>query len=483
MSEFVHRGVVEGFYGPPYRHADRLWLIERLGAWGMNRYVYAPKDDPLHRAQWRTPYEPQVLREFAELVERGQAAGVEVGFAVSPGLSIEYAAAADVAALQAKFRGFRALGARFFCLALDDVPTTLLHSGDQAHFGSLGAAHVALAHAVAEAVGDAATLWVVPTDYVGVGATDYLERLGRELAPAIEVGWTGRTVVSPTITAAEAARRAATLRRRLLVWDNVPVADGPMRPMLHLGPYVGRDPGLAEHVSGVLLNPMAQAHASAVALRTAADYLRDPCGYDPQRAWHAALAEIGQGAPSAFAVFAAAHRFSALLPDDRDPELEAAVTAVRAALAAQTDASAGLGELRRLVDARVAAAEVLRADLTDRGLAEEIEPWLASHRSESERLAAAVDLLETLCADTAALQQVFGLFRLEGMLTRIPPAAVASYGPRRVLYPQLASLRDEAAAFGADPALFLDRCLADELVELAETLALERLGARRGVGS
>ena len=91
MAEFVHRGIIEGFYGPPYSHADRLWLIERLGAWGMNRYVYAPKDDPLHRAQWRAPYAAAVLREFAELIERGRAVGVEVGFAVSPGLTIEYA--------------------------------------------------------------------------------------------------------------------------------------------------------------------------------------------------------------------------------------------------------------------------------------------------------------------------------------------------------------------------------------------------------
>ena len=182
---------------------------------------------------------------------------------MSPGLTIEYASADDVRALQAKFRSFADLGARFFCLALDDVPTTLLHHGDQTRFGSLGAAHVHLAHAIAEALGADAMLWLVPTDYVGTKPTDYLETLGSELAPSIEVGWTGRTVLSPTIPIDEAAQRAATLRRRLLVWDNVPVADGPMRPMLHLGPYVGRDRGLSEHVSGFLLNPMAQARATS----------------------------------------------------------------------------------------------------------------------------------------------------------------------------------------------------------------------------
>jgi hyaluronoglucosaminidase len=480
MSDFIHRGVIEGFYGPPYSHADRLWLIERLGAWGMNRYVYAPKDDPLHRAQWRTPYASSTMDEFAALVQRGQSAGVEVGFAISPGLTIEYASAADLRALQSKFLSFHALGARFFCLALDDVPTVLMHAGDQARFGSLATAHVHLAQAVADALGAESTLWLVPTDYVGVEPTDYLEVLGCELAPSIEIGWTGRTVLSPTITAAEAARRAATLRRRLLVWDNIPVADGPMRPMLHLGPYAGRDAALAEHVSGFMLNPMVQARPSGIALRTAADYMRAPHAYDREASWRAALAELGEGAVEAFAVFAAAHRFSPQLPDDRDPDVETALAALRSALDGRGESGTVLAELRRLIDARVVAAETLRAGLVDRKLAEQIEPWLAAHHSESERMAAALDLLEVLCADAAPMQQVFALFRLEGMLTRIAPAAVASYGPRRVLYPQLGSMRDDGAAFGTDPALILDRCLADELVALAERMALARLSAPPG---
>lgn len=477
MSEFVHRGVIEGFYGSPYAHVDRLWLIERLGAWGMNRYVYAPKDDPLHRARWREPYDADAVRQFAELVECGQRVGVEVGFAISPGLTIEYASADDLRALQAKFRGFRELGARFFSLALDDVPTSLLHTGDQARFGTLAAAHVHVAHAVAEALGDEATLWLVPTDYVGTAPTDYLEEMGATLAPSIEVGWTGRTVLSPTIRAAEAAARAATLRRPLLLWDNVPVADGPMRPMLHLGPYRGREPGLAAHASGVLLNPMVQARGSGLALRTAADYLRDPAGYDPERSWQAALDELGAGATEAFALFAAAHRFCPTAAE-RDPALEAVVSELRAGLEVGADVGAPLAELRSQIDRRVLVAETLRAELADRRLADEIEPWLAAHRSESERIAAAVDLLESFCTGSHPMQQVFAFFRLEGMLTRLPLPPVASYGPRRVLYPQLGSMRDDGAAFGEDVALYRDCNLADEVVRLAERVALQRLGGQ-----
>lgn len=471
---FAHRGVIEGYYGPPYSHAERLWLIERMGAWGMNRYIYAPKDDPLHRAEWRAPYGAAALREFAELVERGAAVGVDVGFAISPGLTIEYGSADDIRALQAKFRSFKALGARLFSLALDDVPTSLLHAGDEARFGSLADAHVALTHAVAESLGDA-LLWMVPTDYVGTEPTAYLETLGTGLDPAIEVGWTGRTVLSPTISAAEAAARAATLRRKLLVWDNVPVTDGPMRPMLHLGPYAGRAVELTAHVSGFMLNPMVQAHASGMAIATAAAFLRDPRGYDAEEAWVAALAELGAGAAEAFALFAAAHRFSPSHPDDRDRALEALVSAARQALTVGQGAAAAVMALQEALRQRVDAAETLRAGLDDRELVGEIEPWLISHRAESERMLAAADLLEVFSAEAAPMQRVFAFFRLEGMLTRIVPVATASYGPRRVLYPQLTAMRDDRAGFGADQSLFVDRCLADELVRFAEAIALAQL--------
>jgi hyaluronoglucosaminidase len=95
--EFVHRGVVEGFYGPPWSQADRLWMIERLGRWGMNRYVHAPKNDPLHRDRWREPYPAPLAREFAALLEHGAKHGVSAAFALSPGLSIRYSSNEDVA--------------------------------------------------------------------------------------------------------------------------------------------------------------------------------------------------------------------------------------------------------------------------------------------------------------------------------------------------------------------------------------------------
>jgi hyaluronoglucosaminidase len=473
---FEQRGVIEGFYGTPWSHEDRLWVVERIGGWGMNRYVYAPKEDPLHRERWREPYPSQTLARFRELVERGARAGVEVGFAVSPGLSIRYASGDDRAALAQKLSGFRELGARHFTLSLDDVPSELSHAEDRRAFASLAEAHAALAHELLGALGEGARLCLVPTDYLGVEPTDYLETLGTSLDPAVGVGWTGRTIVSPTIERAEAARRAATLRRRpLVVWDNTPVSDGPMRALLHLGPYVGRAPELPESVSGILLNPMEHARASAITLRTAAAYLAAPASYDPEKAWSEAIEELAEGAAGAFDTFARAHRFSALAPDDRDRELEAALCQLRRALERERDAAASLAELEALLAERRSAAERIREGLRDRRLATEIEPWLVSHARETRRIEAALGCLNTLLGDATRSAQTFAFMGMEARLARETDNGKASYGPRRVLYPQLGSMREDAMGFGRDPALFVDRCLADEFVALAEKLALTRL--------
>ena len=73
---FGIRGVVEGFYGTPWTHADRLEMIRFIGARGMNRFVYSPKDDPFLRREWAEPYGPEALADLAELVSAGAAVGV-----------------------------------------------------------------------------------------------------------------------------------------------------------------------------------------------------------------------------------------------------------------------------------------------------------------------------------------------------------------------------------------------------------------------
>jgi len=49
-------GVIEGFYGQPWSQAERFELFDWMADWGLNTYLYAPKDDLKHRAIWREAY-------------------------------------------------------------------------------------------------------------------------------------------------------------------------------------------------------------------------------------------------------------------------------------------------------------------------------------------------------------------------------------------------------------------------------------------
>jgi len=473
MSRFRYRGWVEGFYGPPWSHEDRLWMLERSGGWGMNRYVYAPKDDPFHRERWREPYPEPTRKEFRELVERGREHGVEVGFALSPGLSITYSDPEDRGALLSKLSDWVELGASLLVLAVDDVPTRLAHAADAEAYESLAEAHVDVTKWLRDALPSQVDLWLVPTEYLGYSACEYLEVLGRGVPAEIEIGWTGRTVLSPTIEVHEARERALSLKRNPWIWDNLPVADGPMRHMLHLAPYLGRDADLHEHVSGILLNPMKHARASAITLYTACAYMREPEAFDPEEAWATAVDELFEGAPAAGQLFAAAHRFAPQNPDDRDRELERIFMEIETLLFEGANIAPAVAELRTAVERRSGAGPQIREHAADRRLVAELEPWLESHEAETRRIQIALDALETLLDPQAsAADQVHAYVRMEGRLTRVPPLHGVSYGPRRVLYPQLASMREEDMAFTEDPLLLMNRSLADEIVNFVAELAI-----------
>ena len=96
---FAVRGVIEGFYGRPWTQAQRLEMVGFLAARGMNTFVYAPKDDPLLRRDWRRPFGEHEHHDLAELRQACTEAGLRLLVCVSPGLTIRYADPGDVAVL------------------------------------------------------------------------------------------------------------------------------------------------------------------------------------------------------------------------------------------------------------------------------------------------------------------------------------------------------------------------------------------------
>ena len=74
-----YRGSIEGFYGTPWSHADRLDHLDYLGAHRMN-IPYAPRT-PCTRERGATGHK---LAELGQLIERSLRNKVDFTFALSP---------------------------------------------------------------------------------------------------------------------------------------------------------------------------------------------------------------------------------------------------------------------------------------------------------------------------------------------------------------------------------------------------------------
>nr|WP_078510511.1 beta-N-acetylglucosaminidase domain-containing protein [Streptomyces himastatinicus] len=389
------RGVIEGFYGSPWTHAERMDQLAFYGDVKMNTYVYAPKDDPYHREKWREPYPADKLAQLGELVRQAIGHHVRFTFALSPGNSLCYSDPAEFTALQAKLGALYDLGVRSFSVPLDDISYTRWNcAADRAAYGepsqrAAGEAQADLLNRVQKEFLDTregtAPLQTVPTEYGDVTDTAYKKALRERLDPRVEVMWTGTDVVPPRITVADATRAAGVWGRKVFVWDNYPVNDyGQAEGRLLLAPYDARESGLHQQLSGLVLNPMNQAAASKVALFGGADFAWNDTAYDPDRTWRTAAAYLAGDDPDAATVSALLAFFDTqhLAPTFGDEPWQPQAPELAARLARfRTDWDAGrqraaLNALRPSAALLATAPATIRADVADRGFVADSAPWL-----------------------------------------------------------------------------------------------------------
>lgn len=283
-------GVVEGFYGNPWTHNERLDMIRFMGDVGMNTYFYAPKDDPYHRRNWRESYTGEHLERFQELVRVASDADIRLYYAISPGLSIRYSDPADYIALREKLFSMNVLGVEHFALFLDDVPEYLQHDADRSVYANLAEAHVSLINQLyADLKTIGADLVVCPTTYTDAwGDREYVRILGEGIPTEIPLFWTGTDVAIGQITDAEALNWGNLMSRKPLIWDNFPVNDFEVwRPII--GPITGREAALAKTTTGLIANPMDKPYLSMIPLYTVAEFGRKPFAYDEKKSWQNAI--------------------------------------------------------------------------------------------------------------------------------------------------------------------------------------------------
>jgi protein O-GlcNAcase/histone acetyltransferase len=290
-------GAIEGFYGKPWSIAERFELFDRMSEWGLNTYLYAPKDDLHHRAIWRELYPPPEAGGLKQIVAACRDRSLRFVYAISPGLDIRYGRGSELELLCGRFEQLLDMGCEHFAVLFDDIPDTF--EAAAGGVGSLASAQCRIANALSDwlraRVADPHFLFC-PTAYCGrmveqkLGGEDYLPTVGRELAPAIHVLWTGPNIVSREITLAHLEEVARVLRRKPVIWDNLHANDyAGLR--FFCGPYSGRPLQLREAAAGILSNPNNEFPLNYVPLRTLADFCATQSPWDPRAAYLTAMRE------------------------------------------------------------------------------------------------------------------------------------------------------------------------------------------------
>ncbi|CAK6973411.1 protein O-GlcNAcase [Scomber scombrus] len=304
-------GVVEGFYGRPWTMEQRTDLFKREQKWGLNTYLYAPKDDYKHRMYWRDLYTAEEAEQLIVLISAAKKHNVEFIYAISPGLDVTFSNPKEVAALKRKLDQVKGFGCSSFSLLFDDIETEMCPADKEA-FSSFAHAQVAITNEVYQHLGEPETFLFCPTDYCAsfctpnVSQSSYLNTVGDKLLPGIDILWTGPKVVSHKISVESIDEVSSVLKRAPVIWDNIHANDyDPQR--IYLGPFKDRPTELIPKLRGVLTNPNCEFHPNFVAIHTLATWCKasadggqkdvemgdegqDP-RYSPEKALHLALTD------------------------------------------------------------------------------------------------------------------------------------------------------------------------------------------------
>lgn len=295
-------GAVEGFYGAPWSFRERKDLLHLMSAKGLDTYIYGPKLDPLHRAEWREAYSPETMNEFRELADEAERLGVHFIFGISPFIDFGDEST-DSDTLMAKLQSFVAIGVDGFALLADDIE----YETDRPVDASMGEVQAETVNGILQTLrttNPGIEMWFCPTVYstqrLGkwVEAPAYLQALSA-LDPAVRILWTGDSTFVEVMDGPDMQQVTELLGRKPAIWDNFWANDGGdgFLGRIVLGPYMGRTKELLTSITGLVNNPCIQGAMARMDLATFASYLDAPETYDPSRAVQSAVAtELGLAA-------------------------------------------------------------------------------------------------------------------------------------------------------------------------------------------
>lgn len=378
----LYRGFIEGFYGFPWTHEDRMDLMAFGGEYKMNTYIYAPKDDPYHRKHWRDLYPVAEAAQIAELAATGHKHNLSFMWTIHPGDTIDLTSEEDLNSALAKFEQLYGLGVRQFGILFDDIGG-IPNGKDQADFIN------SIDDRFIKAKGDIRPLITVGTRYCeawGPSMIGYFKPFVETLHDDVEIMWTGAATMSNiSREQCDAPKRTIESDKNLSIWWNYPVNDYCDAKML-MGKIENLSSDL-DNVNGFFSNPMNQAQASKQALFCIADHNWNAKAFNPSASFSASFRALAPEVAHALEIFASNSCY--LLDDggvsgdflfDESWYLKEDVKALQEGVANGSDLTAYSTRLLANFEEMEQAADTIMADCTNTRLVEELAPFVAAFK-------------------------------------------------------------------------------------------------------
>jgi hyaluronoglucosaminidase len=251
-------GIIEGYFGRSWSWTDRKTVISTLAPVGYKFFHYAPKIDPKLRRDWKVPHDAEAINHLTELSSHCKDEGVQFGIGLTPyDAHLDFNAEAK-AALKAKVMAFNSIGIDDLVILFDDMRGDIPDLANrQAEIISFCVGH-----------SKASRVFTCPSYYsddpvldrvFGARPENYLQVFGKLIDRKVQVYWTGEEVCSAEISPGHLRDVADRLNRKVCLWDNYPVNDGPrMSNYLHLRGVSGRSAKIASYLTGHAINPASQ---------------------------------------------------------------------------------------------------------------------------------------------------------------------------------------------------------------------------------
>lgn len=293
--DILYRGYVEGFYGTPWTFDDRTSLFEETSLYKMNTYIYAPKDDPYHRASWRTLYPADKAEEIRSLVQTADDNNMIFCWTIHPGADYDYTTDADgdgvvddYGALLEKIDQVYDLGVRQFGIFYDDLSESVANG--PLHAQTLNNVYEHLKQK-SDDIRPMVTVLTRYTNSWGASVSGYFTPFMEQIHPDTLVLWTGNSTMS-AITKAyyEWPKTQSGTDRDFGSWWNYPVTDYYHGHLL-MGPLECAEADV-DNLASFYMNPMSEADASKVTIFSGADYSWNTHDFNAHDSWVRSIQEL-----------------------------------------------------------------------------------------------------------------------------------------------------------------------------------------------